>query len=268
MNPAPAGGRTSAISTPLAPRLLGSVPYLNARPLVIAAESQCDYAVPSELAASFAEGKYEAALLPSFEAVRGASATVADGICIGCDGPVFSVFLAYRGDLESVESVGLDPDSRTSSHLLQIVMQEFLELDAEFTATWQSPDQAHLLIGDPAIAFRQASHDLPWNFLDLGEAWKSATGLPFVFAVWMIRDDTSQPSLIAEHLREMKSAGLAMRVEIAASQPNPTFAAEYITRYIRYDLGNAEKESLALYAALLRKVGLVAPTPENMLTFV
>lgn len=268
MSPAPAGGGAPATSASLAPRRLGSVPYLNARPLVIAAESACDYAVPSELAASFADGKYEAALLPAFEAVRGASATVADGICIGCDGPVFSVFLAYRGDLDAVESVALDPDSRTSSHMLQIVMQEFLELETDFTPTLQSPDQAHLLIGDPAIAFRRASHDSPWKFLDLGEAWKSATGLPFVFAVWMIRNDTTQPALIADRLREMKSAGLAMRAEIAASQPDPAFATDYLTRYIRYDLGDAQKESLALYASLLRKAGLVAPTPENMLMFV
>ena len=247
---------------------LGSVPYLNARPLVATALDECAFAVPSKLAEEFSQGLYDAALLPAFEAVRGTSAMVADGICIGSDGPVHSVFLAHKEPWGSIISVALDTASLTSSHLLQIILQDFFGLDVEYSETPVSEDQARLIIGDPAIQFRREHRDGNWNFLDLGEAWKCTTGLPFVFAIWVIHPSAKNPEALAGHLREMKQIGLAMRDTIAAAEPDPDFARSYLTRSIQFDLGPSGKDALRLYAALLRKTGLVPATPENTLLFV
>jgi len=247
---------------------LGSVPYLNARPLVCAAVPPCAYAVPSTLADQFATGAYDAALLPAFEAVRREHALLADGICIGSNGPVFSVFLAYREPLDSLETVALDPASRTSSHLLQIVFNDFHGLDPEFTEAPTTPDEARLLIGDPAIAFRNQHHSDGWQFLDLGEEWKAHTGLPFVFAVWMINPRVAAPCALAKHLRDIKAAGLESREAIAAQEVDPSFARRYLTENIAFDLDESGKASLRLYASLLRKAGLVSASPESSLEFV
>lgn len=247
---------------------LGSVPYLNARPLVEAKTAPCSYAVPALLAREFAEGLYDAALLPAFEAVRGAEATLADGICIGSDGPVFSVFLAHREPLDSLASIALDPSSRTSSHLLQVVLSEFYEMSPDYTDSITTADQPRLLIGDPAIAFRQQHTNDGWQFLDLGDAWKKHTGLPFAFAIWMIHPSVKDPSALADHLRMMKQNGLAMRTQISSTQTNPDFAKEYLEKYILFDLSEHSKEALKLYATLLRKCGLVPAMPENTLHFV
>jgi chorismate dehydratase len=246
---------------------LGSVPYLNARPLVATAIDECAFAVPSKLADEFSRGLYDAALLPAFEAVRGSGATVADGICIGSDGPVHSVFLAHREPLDSITSVALDAASRTSSHLLQIILQDFYAMDVEYSDTPLSEDQARLIIGDPAIQFRREHQDGDWNFLDLGEAWNRTTGLPFAFAIWVIHPSAKHPEALADHLRKMKKTGLAMRDAIAAAEPDPEFARNYLTQSIRFDLDASGKEALRLYAVLLRKTGLVPATPENTLRF-
>ena len=48
----------------------------------------------------------------------------------------------------------------------------------------RSAGRARLLIGDKVVC--EEPRGLPYQ-LDLGEAWKELTGLPFVFAAWMAR---------------------------------------------------------------------------------
>jgi chorismate dehydratase len=45
-----------------------------------------------------------------------------------------------------------------------------------------------LLIGDKVVTDAPPESRYPYQ-LDLGEAWKKLTGLPFVYAVWMCRGD-------------------------------------------------------------------------------
>lgn len=236
---------------------IGSVPYLNALPLVAGAGDACKMAVPSELSRQFNSGQYDAALLPIYDALSHASAKLVDDVCIGSDGGVFSVFLAHREALDQVRSVALDPSSRTSSHLLQVIFAEFLNLQPVYTSSVVSNDQARLLIGDPAIAFRQGGGGDGWNYLDLGSEWKRVTGLPFVFAAWVIRADFPRPAALAELLRGLKRDGLTRRGEFAAEQHDPAFALEYLTQWIRYDLAGPQKAAIRKFSLLLQKHDLI-----------
>ena len=51
--------------------------------------------------------------------------------------------------------------------------------------------------------------------------------------------------------------GLAARERIATESADPEFVRRYLTENIRFDLGDDEKQAIALFAALLRKHGLV-----------
>lgn len=236
---------------------IGSVPYLNARPLIEGLGGRVTLDVPARLAERFAAGELDVALVPTFEAVERDCATVADDIAIACRGEVFSVFLAHREPLAEITSVALDPASHTSSHLLQVLLAEFHGLEPDYAERPESDEQARLLIGDAALAFRRA-HGGDWSFLDLGAEWMRCTGLPFVFACWVFRDGVADAPEIAAALREVKRAGLAARPRIAATEADPAFALRYLTDFIRFDLGEEEKRAVALFAALLRKHGLVA----------
>jgi chorismate dehydratase len=236
---------------------IGSVPYLNARPLTEGLGERLVFDVPSRLAARFAAGELDAALVPVFEAVSRERALIADGMAIASRGEVFSVFLAHREPLAELESVALDPDSRTSSHLVQCLLAEFHGLDPRYTAAPEDDAQARVVIGDPAIAFRRAHVGDGWQFLDLGAEWLRCTGLPFVFACWVLREGVENAGALAEGLRAAKVRGLAARERIAEERSDPEFVRRYLTENIRFDLGDDEKRAISLFAALLRKHGLV-----------
>jgi len=247
---------------------LGSVPYLNARPLIHGIEDGVLLETPSRLAARFAAGHLDAALLPAYEALAGRRAVIVDDIAIACHGEVFSVFLAHREPLEAIESIALDPASRTSAHLLRCILAEYYAMTPICTDTVTHPGQARLMIGDPAIDFRRAQGGGDWQFLDLGAEWLRQTGLPFVFAFWVVNAAAPDPERLAAGLRAVKHAGLAARESIAAASADPAFARTYLTGHIRYDLRNPEKEALRHFSRLLRAHALADAAFEPSLTCV
>jgi predicted solute-binding protein len=236
---------------------IGSVPYLNARPLIEGLAGIVSLDVPAVLAERFAAGELDAALVPVYEAVERESAMIADDIAIACRGEVFSVFLAHREPLAALATIALDPASHTSNHLLQVLLAEFHDLTPDYVDAPTDDRQAHLLIGDAAVEFRRAHAADDWSFLDLGAEWMRCTGLPFVFACWVFRDGVDEPARLAATLREVKRRGLEARERIAAEYPDRDFVRRYLTDFIRFDLGAEEKQAVALFAALLRKHGLV-----------
>jgi len=241
---------------------IGSVPYLNARPLVYGLEGRLVEKVPSLLADDFTAGRLDAALLPFFAVLQAGGGKVVDDVAIACRGAVYSVFVASREKFEDSGRIHLDPASRSSSALLRVLLAEFYRGSHCIVEVEEMPEDApHLLIGDPAIAFRR-SHAEGWHFHDLGALWEKQTGLPFVFAVWA----TTAP--MADDLRRVKAAGLAAREEIAAREKDPAFALEYLTDHIRYDIGSDEKKAMLLFETLARRHGVLPAGEMAKVTFV
>jgi chorismate dehydratase len=187
---------------------------------------------------------------------------LADGVAIACDGPVYSVFLAYRSPLAEVRRVALDPASLTSVHLLQVLLREYHGFSPELLDLSAFPREANaaLIIGNQAIDFRQQDRD-GYHILDLGEEWKRCTGLPFVFAPWLLRPEVKDASAAAAELRTLKAHGVAQIEEIVrAESRDPVFTRRYLTRHIRFDLGAAEKAGIERFRALLAKHGFISST--------
>jgi chorismate dehydratase len=164
-----------------------------------------------------------------------------------------------------VRTVALDPASLTSVHLLQVLLREYHGLhpkSLDLSAFPRDADAA-LIIGNQAIDFRQNDQE-GYRILDLGEEWKRCTGLPFVYAPWLLRPDLANAAEVAGELRALKARGLAYLDEIINAEPrDPTFTRDYLTRHIRFELGDAEKAGIEKYRELLVKHGLIAqdPTP-------
>ncbi len=236
---------------------MGSVPYLNARPLVESLGERVELAVPSLLSRRFAAGKFDAALIPIFAVLEHGGGDVVDEVAIACDGEVYSVFLAYRGELEDVRSVALDPASRTSVNLLRCLLRGYRGMDFTETPSVVDESQARLVIGDPAIKFRAAGSG--WKFLDLGEDWKRWTGLPFVFAAWALRGGIEEAWALADELRAAKRAGVSRIDEIAKGEADREFARTYLTRFIQFELGPREREAVEVFARKCGELGLIAP---------
>ena len=119
-----------------------------------------------------------------------------------------------------------------------------------------------MLIGDQANHFRRVNVDR-FELLDLGAEWQLRTGLPFVFAVWLVRDGVRAAGRLAGALRGWKKENMR-RMEAVIGRhggADPAFARYYLTQCIRYDLGEPEKRAIDEYGRLLCKHGLIGHAP-------
>jgi chorismate dehydratase len=91
--------------------------------------------------------------------------------------------------------------------------------------------------------------------LDLAEEWHAWTGLPFVFALWLVRKDAPElpvPGGVGSFFHKSLEIGLAQLPAIV-EEARRTIGwtkielHEYLTENISYTLGEAERESLALF---------------------
>lgn len=240
---------------------IGSVPYLNARPLVegLANDPTITYRedVPSRLARGLDDGSLDAALVSSVEALRHPERAIVPDLCIASRGPVLSVKVFGRDDPKHAKRVALDGASLTAAALTRIAYGVILDRrDVEFVPAVIAPDpaaandagvDATLVIGDKALVLDRPD-TRSW---DLGDAWTEWSGLPFVWAVWLARD-----ARIAAALHETLMAAYdrgAPRIDaFAAARPDLGVdrARHYLRHVMRYRLEASELEGLRRFDAI------------------
>lgn len=244
------------------PVRLGSVPYVNALPLLHGLEDDLGVRVsplaPARVASALAAGSLDAGLVPVVELLRQPGLVPVSDACIAALGPVDSVLLLLRREPAGIREVVLDPDSRTSQVLARIVLRElhgavpaFREADP--LDAWRRGDgDAVLVIGDPALRLFAQGVDA----LDLSAEWRRLAGLPFVFAVWAGRGGAAGgvPAL-EERLSRARDEGVASPEPLrraAARLPDlpEELLRRYLTERIRYRLGAQERDGLAGFLEL------------------
>lgn len=251
-------------SCPVAGLRIGGLLFRNALPLQFGMQPAPLLLSPAEAAAKFAQADLDLALLPVASVfARSADCKVVSGVAVGADGPVESVILARRVEMWDVHKVYLDPSSRSSVALLQILVSEFGLAGMRTWKKEEDPAQAdaRLIIGDAALTFR-AQAGPEWKFVDLAATWKFHTGLPFVFAVWAIRKEIAGADLIAEWLRKIKADNIR--------EPSPwlhpleqeaPFWRTYFA-HLRFGLDDREKEAISLFRELGAKRKMFPSGPE------
>ena len=250
---------------------IGSVPYLNARPLTdwftetaAGREShrELSFVVPSELGKALERDELDAALVSSVAWIRRPYLRYAPKIAIASAGPVRSVRIFHKVPLESVKSVALDTSSLTSVCLSKILLTErfgaaptYESMPPDLDAMLENHDAA-LIIGDPAnlVLDRQIES------IDLGETWTAWTGLPFVYALWIGPESRLTPELVTL-LQTAKTWGMKNIAEIAARRgpehgKSSEYAQSYLTEAIKFDLEEPEERGLSLFAEKVRAHGL------------
>jgi predicted solute-binding protein len=235
---------------------IGSVPYLNARPLHWTIQEPVTFLEPSQLVVELAAGRLQAGLVPVVEAFENADAYhIVDGVAIGALNSVYSVVLVHALPIVRLKTVALDPASKTSNLLIRVLLQKYYRISPRYVSP-DEPADGRLIIGDPAIAYRQSHPDE--RYLDLAQSWHAHTGLPFVFAVWAVRRDAPDAEALAKNLRAAAKAGLAARGEIARNH----FEFRYLTDHVYYHLGNPQKKAISTFASDLVEIGCLAKNPE------
>jgi chorismate dehydratase len=250
------------------PVRIGAVNYLNSKPLIedlerLAPGAELLLDVPSRLADLLSAGRLEVGLIPVIEYFRAGTYTIVPDIAVSSHGPVLSVTLFSRVPWEGIRRVALDEGSRTSAALCQVllrrrhgVLPEVVPLPLDGKAEDSDAD-AVLLIGDRAM---RACLPGFAHAYDLGQEWHDWTGLPFVYAVWAVREGVDLGP-VARALAEAKRRGCARIGPIAAREApvlnlDAGFCRRYLSNIIRFDLGPREQAGLHHYYTLACELGL------------
>ncbi|HEY6463002.1 MAG TPA: cyclic dehypoxanthinyl futalosine synthase [Polyangiaceae bacterium] len=238
---------------------VAAVGYLNARPLYdgldrepASARIRLDCAAPSEVARRIVEDEADVALMPVAAAATIGDLRLVRGAAIGARGPVRSVVLVGEQPLEEIDELAVDLSSRTSVVLARLVLRARRNGREPRLAGCGPRDaiasiagrRGALVIGDPAL---EIEGRYPY-VIDLGEAWRELTGLPFVFAAWCGRPGALSPD-DERILERARLSGLERRDAIADEHAVRTglpaaSLRSYLRDAIRYDLGDEERRGL------------------------
>lgn len=236
--------------------------------------------VPAELNRMLATGKLDICPSSSIEYARHASDyLLLPGHSISSIGPVQSVLLFTDRPMNRLSDipVTITGESATSVALLRVLLQEFFEIsDLEFRKeslpkdVFENIPMPFLLIGDRALKARSNISD-SCMVIDLGELWYHYTGLPFVFALWIVNRRTAENKQqeVRQFLAQLDRSRSQARNsfdKMAMVAPEREWMGEKglveYWRQVSYELDPRHIEGLRCFYYLLEKHGLIDHVPD------
>ena len=244
---------------------VGHVSYLNHEPFYIDMERrgiQLHNVVPSAIAASLENGEIDAGPMPIADTFRleGICQPVA-GFCLSVTNRSGSSFLFSKEPISQLNRVpiGVAAEAGASRDLLRVILALKHDVRPEEFVSLDDSPPAFLLTGNQALRRRRGLREYP-NKYDLGEEWHTWTGLPFVFARWMRRNDL--PEKDAALLEDTLYVGLEDGVDglyhLSEPRENLLMLAKDIMEYIqgvRYFIGFSEQKAINLFRKYLEQAG-------------
>jgi chorismate dehydratase len=273
---------------------IAAVRYLNTLPLIEGLDKvdglSLTPAVPSRIADMVLTGEADIGLasIVDVATARGATgerlAAIPAGQ-IGCDGATVTVRVFSTVPFSQITELHADTDSHTSVILAQLILRalhtcsptlrafdlrERVELNlankrpvpASLEDAWPN---ALLMIGDKVVTDAPPASRYPHQ-LDLGEAWKQWTGLPFVYAVWACpRERANDPAIrLAADLLDRQRRHNAGRLEWLIAHRAPAhrwpidLARQYVGTLLRYECGPREQAAAGRFIDEAVRAGLLS----------
>ncbi len=243
------------------------MPFLVARPLDSGLEDEPALElvrdVPARLVERLRAGELDVALVSSIELFRRTGYRYLDGLAVAGARAVSSVQVFLRTPLEEVRRLALDPASRAAAALVRVLLAD-RGLSPELVLVPDGADpraadaDAWLQIGDRALREHLAPGSPP--VFNPSAAWREATGLPFVFAAWIVRPDVEvEPHLSA--FARARERGAARVLDLAdAAAREWSIPAEAARRYLAdeclYEPGASMRASLFAFRDRAARLGL------------
>jgi len=252
---------------------IGQIDYANVYPifhqLAMLDRYKLIKGVPSFLNSAIREGGIDAGFCSCIEYARHPEKYyVIPNISISCKNVVKSVMLFSSKPIEELdgEEIYLTGESGTSVVLFEILMKERYGINPVFSKD-KSDAEACVLIGDKAL-FATYNGDYKYVY-DLCSLWNEFTGLPFVFALWIIRKETVHERYdeVAEFAQTLERIKTESKKNLAALLDHYTFKG--LTSYqiidywetINYDLSDDHIKGLLKFYSYAVKIGRVKKVP-------
>ena len=182
---------------------IGKIPYLNsvlfydglAREASEGVPIRLDPLVPRQLSGAAVEDAIDAGPVPlvtCWHLEDRYEPLVVEGrgdFCLAPREKAHSILLFSKRPFDALEGarMGVTAETSTSVRLMKVLFAHCWRVRPAVYGhvDWPNND-AFLLIGDEALIHRRGVKDYP-HVADLGEVWNDWTGLPFVFARWVVR---------------------------------------------------------------------------------
>ena len=216
---------------------------------------------PNELTAAISEGRLQGGLVSLVDTfgLDGSMRTVS-GFCVATIAQAVSVNLHCKAPIAELSgcSIAIPQEAPTAIKLLQVLLSVKHGVKPGAYVTQDDPHDARLFVGNLGLRHRRGLRGFP-NTYDLGEEWRQWTGLPFVFARWVLRNDLErQDALVIEDslytsLQDWadglyRVSGPSDRVPIHPQE------IHHYTQGLRYFIGVPEEKSIALFKEYLTQL--------------
>jgi chorismate dehydratase len=275
---------------------MAAIDFLNPAPLMwdfehepgrtaLAERYSIGYTTPANCAYQLDRGQADLGLVPVAAFAANPSLAVVPGCAIASLGQIRSILLVVRSKdgIAGVRRVAADTSSLASVAYAKILFERYWKTLAEFLphppgleAMLAAADAA-MLIGDPALLAledRQGREERTGEkllYLDLGEAWKAFTGLPWVSAFWALRPDALTETGISatrliEDLQLSRDHGLMHTEELVAEWSGrigvpPATIRAYLTTNIHYVLDRDCLAGLKVFYRYAAECGALPHAP-------
>lgn len=242
---------------------VGAVSYLNTKPLLYGIERSeelmqqielvTDY--PAKIAKQLIDNEIDIGLIPVTATLQLNEYFIDSDYCIGAENDVASVCLFSEVELDKVEKILLDYQSRTSVNLCKVLLKNYWKKDValedakeDFTNEIKDTTAA-VLIGDRALKQRSKSKYI----YDLAGEWIKFTGLPFVFAAWIA--NKKLPKHFIELFNQKNSIGIHNIDEVLKTVECDYYdLKKYYTENISYNLTEQKQQGMSLFLKLLQEL--------------
>lgn len=263
---------------------LGRIGYLNVLPIyhpleagIIPHEFELVSGPPALLNTMMARGELHVSSTSCFEYARNPQQYyLVEDLSIGSHGPVMSVLLLSQVPVAELDgkTVLISAETHTSVALLRLLLEQRYGIKPTFVtgnvsaALQQNAPLAFLAIGDEALRLRQ--HPAYPHRVDLAEAWREWTGLPFIFGLWVVSRAAADAGLFhadpAALLRQARDWGLShMDTILDLTLHGCPLNREELRIYYRdglvYSLQGRELEGLQLFYEKLAAARMIPAVP-------
>lgn len=268
------------------PLRLGRIGYLNVLPIyhpleagILPHEFELVAGPPALLNTMMARGELHVSSNSCFEYARNPQQYyLVEDLSIGSHGPVMSVLLLSSLPLQELDgkTILISAETHTSVALLRLLMEERYGINVTFetgsvTAALHTdtPPLAFLAIGDEALRLR--NHPAYPQRLDLAEAWREWTGLPFIFGLWVVSRSAADAGLFnsdpAALLRRARDWGVShMDTILDLTLHGCPLSREELRIYYRdglvYTLQGRELDGLQLFYEKLAAARMIPAVPK------
>ncbi|WP_038056470.1 menaquinone biosynthetic enzyme MqnA/MqnD family protein [Thermodesulfobacterium hydrogeniphilum] len=236
--------------------------------------------IPKKLNLSLARGEIHGSLSSSVVYARDFNKyLLLPDISISAVGEVKSVILCHKEPLEKLNAkkIGITPETESSFNLLRILMEDFINIKPDYiylSTNWNNLKKeekkelaGYLAIGDEALTLQLNNQEM--FITDLAELWLKYTHLPFIFALFIIREEIAEKykrllrdfCLNIYYARACAFSNLEKIVEKSYLKFPKEFVYNYLT-HLEYDFSGLKQKAFLTFCGYLYKKKIIPSIPE------